>query len=84
TSQPEAFAYPVLQGRVSKQRPWTSQLARHLPAGLDEAVTATARAAYVHGLHAAALVGAVLLVAAAVATLARRSGSGRALVGEEE
>jgi DHA2 family multidrug resistance protein-like MFS transporter len=47
-------------------------VAEHLPAPLSRSVVAAGRIGYVHGLHAAALVGAVTLLVSAIGVLAAR------------
>jgi MFS transporter, DHA2 family, multidrug resistance protein len=62
-------------GPAGHSLPGALAVASTLPHGVAAQVVATAQAAYVHGLHVAAVVGAVVLVAGAVALMV---GSGRA------
>jgi DHA2 family multidrug resistance protein-like MFS transporter len=62
----------VAHGPAADSLAGAAAVAARLPDGAASAVLDAARAAYVHGLHVAAVVGAVVLVGAAVAALRLR------------
>ena len=64
--------HPLAGGPAGDSLAEALGVAGHLPGAAGRLVAETARTAYVHGLHAAALAGALLLVAAAVTVVGSR------------